>query len=69
MGWQDPITLDQLLRRTGFAPFEGYWIQPNGAIVKTWKRLIRPYFSHTFMRLAKPASAPSPVAGEDRGGG
>jgi 2-polyprenyl-3-methyl-5-hydroxy-6-metoxy-1,4-benzoquinol methylase len=53
MGWQDPTTLDQLLRRTGFEPFEGYWIQPKPAIFKTWKRLLRPYFSHTFMRLAR----------------
>ena len=53
MGWQDPTTLDQLLRRTGFDPFDGYWIQPHRAIFKTWKRLFRPYFSHTFMRLAR----------------
>ncbi|MGH7177147.1 MAG: class I SAM-dependent methyltransferase [Tepidisphaeraceae bacterium] len=55
MGWQDPTTLSQLLRRTGFEPFEGYWIQPKPVFFKTWKRLIRPYFSHTFMMLARPA--------------
>src|SRR3954471_21272793 len=38
MGWQDPTTLSQLLKRTGFEPFEGYWIQPHPAIWKTWKR-------------------------------
>ncbi len=54
MGWQDPTTLDQLLRRTGFDPFDGYWIQPSPSLLKTWKRLLRPYFSHTFIRLAKP---------------
>jgi 2-polyprenyl-3-methyl-5-hydroxy-6-metoxy-1,4-benzoquinol methylase len=54
MGWQDPTTMAQLFRRTGFEPFEGYWIQPSPAIVKTWKRLLRPYFSHTFMMLARP---------------
>jgi hypothetical protein len=54
MGWQDPTTMAQLFRRTGFEPFEGYWIQPRPAIVKTWKRLLRPYFSHTFMMLARP---------------
>ena len=54
MGWQDPITMDQLLRRTGFEPFDGYWVQPNGEVLKTWKRFLRPYFSHTFMRLARP---------------
>jgi 2-polyprenyl-3-methyl-5-hydroxy-6-metoxy-1,4-benzoquinol methylase len=55
MGWQDPITLCQLLRRTGFEPFAGYWVQPMAALPKTWKRLLRPYFSHTFMILARPA--------------
>jgi 2-polyprenyl-3-methyl-5-hydroxy-6-metoxy-1,4-benzoquinol methylase len=53
MGWQDPTTLSQLMKRTGFEPFEGYWIQPHPAILKTWKRLVRPYFSHTFMMLAR----------------
>jgi 2-polyprenyl-3-methyl-5-hydroxy-6-metoxy-1,4-benzoquinol methylase len=53
MGWQDPTTLGQLFKRTGFEPFDGYWIQPTPAIWKTWKRLIRPYFSHTFMMLAR----------------
>jgi 2-polyprenyl-3-methyl-5-hydroxy-6-metoxy-1,4-benzoquinol methylase len=55
MGWQDPTTLSQLMKRTGFAPFGGYWIQPKPALFKTWKRLVRPYFSHTFMMLARPA--------------
>lgn len=54
MGWQDPTTLTQLFRRTGFEPFETYWIQPKPAVLKTWKRLVRPYFSHTFMMLARP---------------
>jgi 2-polyprenyl-3-methyl-5-hydroxy-6-metoxy-1,4-benzoquinol methylase len=53
MGWQDPTTLSQLFIRTGFEVFDGYWIQPHPAILKTWKRLIRPYFSHTFMMLAR----------------
>jgi 2-polyprenyl-3-methyl-5-hydroxy-6-metoxy-1,4-benzoquinol methylase len=55
MGWQDPTTLEQLLRRTGYDPFEGYWVQPHSKSPKTWKRLLRPYFSHTFMILARPA--------------
>jgi 2-polyprenyl-3-methyl-5-hydroxy-6-metoxy-1,4-benzoquinol methylase len=55
MGWQDPTTLGQLFRRTGFETIEGYWIQPTPAVFKTWKRLLRPYFSHTFMMLARPA--------------
>jgi 2-polyprenyl-3-methyl-5-hydroxy-6-metoxy-1,4-benzoquinol methylase len=53
MGWQDPTTLSQLLKRRGFEPFEGYWIQPHPAVLKTWKRFLRPYFSHTFMMLAR----------------
>lgn len=54
MGWQDPTTMGQLLRRTGFEPVDGYWIQPTPSLLKTWKRLIRPFFSHTFMTLARP---------------
>lgn len=54
MLWQDPTTLNQILRRTGFEPFEGYWVQPQPALLKTWKRLLRSYFSHTFMCLARP---------------
>jgi 2-polyprenyl-3-methyl-5-hydroxy-6-metoxy-1,4-benzoquinol methylase len=54
MGWQDPTTLGQLLKRTGFIVFDGYWVQPHPALLKTWKRLLRPYFSHTFMLLARP---------------
>jgi 2-polyprenyl-3-methyl-5-hydroxy-6-metoxy-1,4-benzoquinol methylase len=57
MGWQDPTTMSQLFRRTGFEPFEGYWVQPKSNPIKTWKRFLRPYFSHTFMMLAKPISA------------
>ena len=52
--WQDPTTLSNLLRRTGFEPTEGYWIQPPREILKTWKRLLRPYFAHGFMILARP---------------
>jgi len=58
MGWQDPTTLGQLFRRTGFEPFEGYWVQPKSNPIKTWKRLVRPYFSHTFMMLAKRGAGP-----------
>jgi len=61
MGWQDPTTMSQLFRRTGFEPFEGYWVQPTSNPIKTWKRFVRPYFSHTFMMLAKPSGlSPSP---------
>ncbi|HMO26739.1 MAG TPA: class I SAM-dependent methyltransferase, partial [Tepidisphaeraceae bacterium] len=55
--WQDPITLTSLMKRTGLAPFEGYWVQPKRNPIKTWSRVIRPYFSHGFMMLARPAQA------------
>ncbi len=54
LNWQDPITLDALLRRTGYEPFDGYWIQPRKNLLKTWKRLFRPYFCFSYMRLARP---------------
>ncbi|MBC7784574.1 MAG: class I SAM-dependent methyltransferase [Burkholderiales bacterium] len=53
MGWQDPTTLGQLFKRTGFEPFEGYWVQPTPSLLKTWKRLFRPFFSHTFIMFAR----------------
>jgi 2-polyprenyl-3-methyl-5-hydroxy-6-metoxy-1,4-benzoquinol methylase len=53
MGWQDPTTLSQLFKRTGFEVFDGYWVQPKPALLKTWKRLVRPFFSHTFMMLGR----------------
>lgn len=52
--WQDPATLTQLFHRTGLEPFEGYWVQPSRSTLKTWKRLLRPYFAHGFMMLARP---------------
>lgn len=53
--WQDPITLAQLFKRTGFKIADGYWVQPSRSPLKTWKRLIRPYFAHGFMVVARPA--------------
>ena len=52
--WQDPSTLRQLLTRTGFEMFDGYWVQPKRGLLKTWKRAFRPYFAHGFMVLARP---------------
>lgn len=57
LGWQDPITLDALLRQTGFEPFDGCWLQPRGSLIKTWKRLLRPYFSSAFLVLARAGEA------------
>lgn len=54
VGWQDPTTMRTLLARTGFAVEECFWVQPEAKILKTWKRLLRPYFSHTFMIVARP---------------
>lgn len=51
--WQDPITLTNLLNRTGFEVFDGCWIQPRRGLFKTWKRLFRKYFSHGFIVLAR----------------
>ncbi|MCC6240171.1 MAG: class I SAM-dependent methyltransferase [Phycisphaerales bacterium] len=53
LNWQDPTTLDALLRRTGYEPFDGYWIQPRRNFFKTWKHYLRPYFSSSYMRLAR----------------
>ena len=53
LSWQDPITLDALLRRTGYEPIDGAWVQPRGKLLKTWKRLLRPYFSSAFVRVAR----------------
>ena len=59
VNWQDPVTLAQLLKRTGFATVEGYWVQPGGKFLKSWKRLIRGYFAHSFMVVARPVAVPS----------
>jgi 2-polyprenyl-3-methyl-5-hydroxy-6-metoxy-1,4-benzoquinol methylase len=53
--WQDPITLTQLFKRTGFEVIDGYWVQPKRALLKTWKSLFRGYFAHGFMMLAQRA--------------
>ena len=53
MGWQDPVTLRQLLQRTGFEIAEGFWVQPPGRLLKSWKRLLRGYFAHSFLVVAR----------------
>ena len=52
--WQDPITMGELFRRTGFEMAEGYWVQPGRSMFKTWKRMFRPYFAHGFMIVGRP---------------
>lgn len=54
MNWQDPTTLRQLLVRTGYQVEHLHWIQPHAALLKSWKRLLRPWFSHTFLMIATP---------------
>lgn len=54
VAWYDPITLVALVRRCGLDPVEGYWLQPHGRYLKAWKRLLRPYFSHSFLLVARP---------------
>lgn len=51
--WQDPATLCHLLKRTGLELAEGYWVQPDRGVWKTWKRFFRPYFAHGFMVVAR----------------
>jgi 2-polyprenyl-3-methyl-5-hydroxy-6-metoxy-1,4-benzoquinol methylase len=51
MGWQDPTTLRQLLRRTGYEPVEGFWVQPRRSLLK--QRFLRCYFSHSFLIVAR----------------
>jgi SAM-dependent methyltransferase len=55
--WQDPITLEQLLKRAGMRVAEGYWIQPRTRLLKSWKRAFRPYFAHSFLVVAESVTA------------
>ncbi len=52
--WFDPITLSQLCRMCDLEPYAFYWIQPRSQLLKTWPRLFRNYFCHSFMLLARP---------------
>lgn len=57
--WFDPITLGQLLRLSGFESFEACWLQPENQFFKTWPRLLRSYFSHSFLMLSRIANKES----------
>jgi 2-polyprenyl-3-methyl-5-hydroxy-6-metoxy-1,4-benzoquinol methylase len=52
--WFDPITLTRLAGLCGLQVVDGYWMQPRFELVKSWPRLVRSYFSHSFMLLLKP---------------
>ena len=54
VAWFDPLTLTELLRRTGFEPVEGYWVQPRRHWLRAWPQLFRRYFSHSFLVVARP---------------
>lgn len=52
--WFDPITLQHLCSLSGLEPYEIYWTQSGKRqFLKTWLRLFRNYFSHSFMILAR----------------
>ena len=52
VAWYDPITLQQALRLAGLAVDEGWWVHPPQSLLKTWRRLFRPYFCHSFLFVA-----------------
>ncbi len=52
--WFDPVTLSSLAGICGLKVAGGYWVQPDSALIKTWPRLLRNYFSHSFLLLLKP---------------
>lgn len=52
--WFDPLTMEQMLKRTGFRVTEGYWVTGRRWSLLNWKRLLRPYFSHSFLLVAQP---------------
>jgi len=59
MGWHDPITLRQLLMRTGYEMVEAHWVQPRRSLLKRlklWKQWLRPYFSQSFLVVARKAA-------------
>jgi 2-polyprenyl-3-methyl-5-hydroxy-6-metoxy-1,4-benzoquinol methylase len=56
--WFDPITLGHLMRISGLEPVEAWWVQPDRQLLKSWNRLLRGYFSHSFMMLARRAPEP-----------
>jgi 2-polyprenyl-3-methyl-5-hydroxy-6-metoxy-1,4-benzoquinol methylase len=51
IAWFDPVTLSAALRRAGLRAVEGYWVQPRRR--PSLLRLLRRYFSHSFMILAR----------------
>jgi SAM-dependent methyltransferase len=62
MNWQDPITLRQLLERTGYELVEGCWVHPKADTGKAWQRKFRPYFAHSFLVVARPRSTATQAA-------
>jgi 2-polyprenyl-3-methyl-5-hydroxy-6-metoxy-1,4-benzoquinol methylase len=54
--WFDPLTLGQLLRRTGFAPVAGHWVESPHFRLRAWPRYLRQYFSRSFLLVARPVA-------------
>lgn len=63
--WFDPVTLEQLLERCGLEPIAGYWIQPAKKRLRNWPYLLRRFFCHHFLVVArKPRDEPSRTPGD-----
>jgi 2-polyprenyl-3-methyl-5-hydroxy-6-metoxy-1,4-benzoquinol methylase len=56
--WFDPITLEQSMRRAGLTPIAQYWLQPSGKPLLRWPSVLRPYFSHHFLTVARRPASP-----------
>ena len=52
--WFDPITLCNLCAMSGLEVIDIYWVRSRKRqFLKVWPSLLRNYFSHSFMILAK----------------
>ncbi len=58
--WFDPLTLNEMLHRTGWQTAENYWVQSKPQWIKTWPRLFRGYFSNSFLTLASKVTSHQP---------
>lgn len=53
--WLDPMTIKCLCGYSNLEIVAGYWVQPKGTVLKTWKRFFRNYFCDTLMVVVKKA--------------
>ena len=56
VAWFDPITLGAALQRAGLEPVRAAWVQRKPQ-AKTWKSLLRGYFRHSFLVVARRGEA------------